>query len=50
VKIKLYNKKDYDFGDKKAFPMREQHFFCGIEQAKRDLDWFVCVTYRMYSL
>jgi nucleoside-diphosphate-sugar epimerase len=39
VKIKLYNKKDYDFGEKKAFPMREQHFFCGIEEAMQDLDW-----------
>ena len=26
--IKLYQPKLFDFGDKKAFPMREQHFFC----------------------
>ena len=37
--IKFYNKKNYDFGDKKAFPMREQHFFCDVKQAMRDLDW-----------
>jgi nucleoside-diphosphate-sugar epimerase len=39
VKIKLYDKKMFDFGEKKAFPMREQHFFCGIDQAMADLDW-----------
>ena len=26
--VKLYNAKSFDFGEKKAFPMREQHFFC----------------------
>jgi hypothetical protein len=32
VNIRYYDKKHFDFGDKKAFPMREQHFFCsGIE-------------------
>ena len=39
VKIKYYDKKEFDFGEKKAFPMREQHFFCGVEQAMKDLDW-----------
>ena len=39
VKIKTYNKKNFDFGEKKAFPMREQHFFCGIDQAMKDLEW-----------
>ena len=39
VRIKTYNKKNFDFGEKKAFPMREQHFFCGIDQAMKDLEW-----------
>ena len=46
--IKFYNKKNYDFGDKKAFPMREQHFFCDVKQAMRDLDWAPKVQY-VYS-
>ena len=37
--IKFYNKKDFDFGEKKAFPMREQHFFCSVKDAMTDLDW-----------
>jgi hypothetical protein len=28
VEFKYYDKKMFDFGEKKAFPMREQHFFC----------------------
>lgn len=28
TKIQLYDKSKFDFGEKKAFPMREQHFFC----------------------
>ena len=28
IDIKLYDKNMFDFGEKKAFPMREQHFFC----------------------
>lgn len=39
IKVQLYDKKQYDFGEKKAFPMREQHFFCSIDKATRDLDW-----------
>lgn len=39
INIKLYNKSDFDFGKLKAFPMREQHFFCSIDQAKIDLNW-----------
>lgn len=34
-----YNPKDFDFGKKKAFPMRDQHFFASINKAKRDLKW-----------
>jgi len=30
---------DYDFGGKKAFPMRDQHFFTSVEKAMEDLDW-----------
>eukprot|EP00595_Chromulina_sp_UTEXLB2642_P000009 CAMPEP_0196762020 /NCGR_PEP_ID=MMETSP1095-20130614/1353_1 /TAXON_ID=96789 ORGANISM="Chromulina nebulosa, Strain UTEXLB2642" /NCGR_SAMPLE_ID=MMETSP1095 /ASSEMBLY_ACC=CAM_ASM_000446 /LENGTH=329 /DNA_ID=CAMNT_0042112239 /DNA_START=73 /DNA_END=1059 /DNA_ORIENTATION=+ len=39
VKVKLYNKNNFDFGEKKAFPLREQHFFCSISEAIKDLDW-----------
>jgi len=39
AQIKLYDKSNFDFGEKKAFPMREQHFFCSVEKAMRDLDW-----------
>lgn len=34
-----YNPKEFDFGKKKAFPFRDQHFFASIEKSKRDLDW-----------
>ena len=27
-----YNPKDFDFGKKKAFPMRPQHFFTSIDK------------------
>ena len=30
---------DFDFGKKKAFPMRVQHFFTDISKAKTELDW-----------
>lgn len=39
VQIKLYEPKNFDFGEKKAFPMRAQHFFCGVDKAIHDLDW-----------
>ncbi|KAH6820070.1 chloroplast RNA binding protein [Perilla frutescens var. hirtella] len=29
-----YNPKEYDFGKKKAFPFRDQHFFASVEKAK----------------
>ena len=38
-KLVHYNAKDFDFGKKKAFPMRDQHFFTSIEKAQADLDW-----------
>jgi nucleoside-diphosphate-sugar epimerase len=34
-----YNPKDFDFGKKKAFPFRLQHFFTSIDKALLDLDW-----------
>ncbi|KAK9130311.1 hypothetical protein Sjap_010798 [Stephania japonica] len=33
-KIVHYNPKEFDFGKKKAFPFRDQHFFASIEKAK----------------
>jgi len=34
-----YNPKDYDFGKKKAFPFRLQHFFASVNKAQQDLNW-----------
>lgn len=34
-----YNPADMDFGKKKAFPFRPQHFFCSPNKALRELDW-----------
>ncbi len=34
-----YDPKAFDFGKKKAFPMRVQHFFADIHKAKADLNW-----------
>ena len=39
LKLVHYDPKSFDFGKKKAFPMRPQHFFCSIDKAKRDLNW-----------
>lgn len=39
VDIKFYDSKAFDFGKKKAFPMREQHFFCSVDNAMIDLQW-----------
>ena len=33
-----YNPKDFDFGGKKAFPLRDQHFFASVDKV------FVVVT------
>ncbi|XWS57404.1 hypothetical protein CRYUN_Cryun09bG0171300 [Craigia yunnanensis] len=33
------NPKEFDFGKKKAFPFRDQHFFASIEKAKHVLGW-----------
>lgn len=34
-----FNPKQFDFGKKKAFPLRDQHFFTSIEKAQADLGW-----------
>jgi nucleoside-diphosphate-sugar epimerase len=34
-----YDPKDFDFGKKKAFPFRLQHFFTAIDKALLDLNW-----------
>ncbi|XP_066356201.1 chloroplast stem-loop binding protein of 41 kDa b, chloroplastic-like [Miscanthus floridulus] len=34
-----YNPKDFDFGKKKAFPFRDQHFFASVEKAISELGW-----------
>ncbi|KAM1749403.1 hypothetical protein FF1_010240 [Malus domestica] len=34
-----YNPKEFDFGKKKAFPFRDQHFFASIDKAKSVLGW-----------
>ena len=45
VKIQYFDSKKHDLGKdakgkaRKAFPMREQHFFTSVEKAKRDLNW-----------
>ncbi len=39
VKIQFYNPKNFDFGKKKAFPIRSQHFFASVDKAMTDLDW-----------
>ncbi len=39
LKFVYYDPKQFDFGKRKAFPIRLQHFFADIHQAKTDLDW-----------
>lgn len=39
VKIKHFDPSMFDFGKKKAFPMRPGHFFASCEKAMTDLDW-----------
>ena len=34
-----YNPKDFDFGKKKAFPFRLQHFFTSVTKATQALNW-----------
>jgi nucleoside-diphosphate-sugar epimerase len=39
LQIRHYDPKQFDFGKRKAFPMRIQHFFAAIDKAKADLNW-----------
>lgn len=39
VKLVHYDPKDFDFGKRKAFPLRLQHFFADIQKAKEQLEW-----------
>ncbi|NET11154.1 MAG: NAD-dependent epimerase/dehydratase family protein [Symploca sp. SIO2B6] len=39
LRLVHYNPKDFDFGKRKAFPMRVQNFFADIHAAKADLSW-----------
>eukprot|EP00850_Spirogloea_muscicola_P012046 SM000076S21867 [mRNA] locus=s76:593395:596784:- [translate_table: standard] len=34
-----YNPKEFDFGKKKGFPLRDQHFFASNEKAEKELGW-----------
>ncbi|PSB09341.1 3-beta hydroxysteroid dehydrogenase [filamentous cyanobacterium CCP2] len=39
LKLVHYDPKQFDFGKRKAFPMRVQHFFADINKAKKELYW-----------
>ncbi len=39
VQIVHYDPKQFDFGKRKAFPIRVQHFFADIHKAKTQLNW-----------
>ncbi len=39
IKLVHYDPKQFDFGKRKAFPMRQQHFFADIHLAKTELNW-----------
>ncbi|GAX35685.1 NAD-dependent epimerase/dehydratase family protein [Nodularia sp. NIES-3585] len=39
VKIVHYDPKKFDFGKRKAFPMRVQHFFASVHKAMTELGW-----------
>lgn len=39
LKLVYYNPKQFDFGGRKAFPIRVQHFFADIRRALEDLHW-----------
>ncbi|MDC0834483.1 3-beta hydroxysteroid dehydrogenase [Leptolyngbya valderiana BDU 20041] len=34
-----YDPKQFDFGKRKAFPLRSQHFFCDVRKAQDELNW-----------
>ncbi len=39
IKLVHYNPDNFDFGKRKAFPIRQQHFFADTHRAKTELDW-----------
>jgi nucleoside-diphosphate-sugar epimerase len=39
IKILHYDPKKFDFGKRKAFPMRVQHFFASVNKAQTELNW-----------
>ncbi|MBD2197798.1 MULTISPECIES: NAD-dependent epimerase/dehydratase family protein [Calothrix] len=39
IKIVHYDPKKFDFGKRKAFPMRTQHFFASVNKAQSELAW-----------
>lgn len=39
VKLVHYNPKQFDFGKRKAFPIRVQHFFADIHKVQKELYW-----------
>jgi nucleoside-diphosphate-sugar epimerase len=39
LKLIHYDPKKFDFGKRKGFPIRAQHFFADIHKAKEQLDW-----------
>ncbi|MFB2772099.1 NAD-dependent epimerase/dehydratase family protein [Pelatocladus sp. BLCC-F211] len=39
LKIIHYDPKKFDFGKRKAFPLRTQHFFASVNKAMTQLDW-----------
>ncbi|PMB54155.1 3-beta hydroxysteroid dehydrogenase [Fischerella thermalis CCMEE 5201] len=39
IKIIHYDPKNFDFGKRKAFPLRTQHFFASVNKAMTELDW-----------
>lgn len=39
LKIVHYDPKSFDFGKRKAFPMRVQHFFADVHKAESELNW-----------
>ncbi len=39
IKLVHYEPAKFDFGKRKAFPMRQQHFFADIHRAQTELNW-----------
>jgi UDP-glucose 4-epimerase len=39
VKIVHYDPKKFDFGKRKGFPLRVQHFFASVNKAQTELGW-----------